>query len=185
MTELELQAQVAECSVAGCGRQSKCRGYCAKHYTRYYRHGDPSINLRHGVKKHPLYQTWLNMKNRCSNPKSQDWSRYGGRGIKVCAEWANDFECFVNDMGDRPKGYTLDRVDTNGDYCKDNCRWANKYEQAWNKANSRVKLRGIKKNGRSYVARITADRKEISKSFSDIEEAIAFRKELEKRYARA
>lgn len=188
-SEADLQVQAADylrCSVVGCNKPAKSRGYCAKHYTRFYRHGNALTNMRPGNKKHLLYSTWLAMKNRCNNPRGKDWQRYGGRGIRVCERWSNSFEAFANDMGDRPNGCTLDRIDTNGNYCPDNCRWANKYEQAWNKTTTKGALRGTKKNRNRYTARITVDCKEIYLgNFKTLAEAISARKEAEKQYARA
>lgn len=179
-----MKESTLQCHVADCDKPSKCHGYCAKHYTRFYRHGDPLVNLHKGVKKHPLYGTWLAMKNRCYNPNSEDWPRYGGRGIRVCDKWRDDFCAFADDMGERPDDYTLDRIDFNGDYCPENCRWANKYEQAWNKSNTRGKLRGVKKTKSGYRARISYNCHEISKSFATVDEAIAYRAVLEAKYGR-
>jgi hypothetical protein len=86
--------------------------------------------------KHPLYPTWSNMKQRCYNPNRPDYERYGKRGITVCDTWINDFWAFVKDMGDRPKGYSLERIDNSKGYSPDNCRWASTQEQSENKRNN-------------------------------------------------
>lgn len=94
------------------------------------------IHRTHGGAYHPLYQTWCNIKQRCSNPNHKDYPRYGGRGIVMCDRWANDFGAFLEDIGERPDGsYSLDRIDGDKDYEPENVRWATPEEQARNKDN--------------------------------------------------
>ncbi len=95
--------------------------------------GEGATRFKHGSIRHPLYSTWRNMLDRCRNPSNQDWHIYGGKGVKVCDEWLSDFLAFVNDMGPKPSPkHSIDRKDSNGDYTKDNCRWATAKEQARN-----------------------------------------------------
>jgi hypothetical protein len=78
------------------------------------------------------YNSWLSMKSRCNYLKNKDWFNYGGRGIKVCDRWISSFENFLQDMGNRPKGFTIDRIDPNGNYEPSNCRWADNKTQRHN-----------------------------------------------------
>lgn len=87
-------------------------------------------------RRHPLYRTWVSMRSRCNNPKVNNYHNYGGRGIKVCKEWQESFVTFIKDMGERPRGYTLDRIDNDGNYCRENCKWSTKKEQALNRRKS-------------------------------------------------
>ena len=77
---------------------------------------------------------WQGMHNRCRNPDFNDWEHYGGRGITVCERW-KDFSNFLQDMGERPEGTSIDRIDVNLGYTLGNCRWATPKEQAANKRN--------------------------------------------------
>jgi hypothetical protein len=85
----------------------------------------------HGMFGTPTYKSWENMHRRCKYSYDKSFKNYGGRGIKVAPEWSS-FINFFDDMGFRPDGLTLDRLDVNGDYCKDNCRWASSKTQSRN-----------------------------------------------------
>lgn len=92
----------------------------------------------HGLTKHPLYQPWAQMKYRCDNPNHIDYHRYGARGITYDSKW-QDFTEFLSDMEPSwVRGLTLDRIDVNGNYCKKNCRWADRKVQAINRRNTKL-----------------------------------------------
>lgn len=94
-------------------------------------HNNGSWNVTHGMAGTPTYKTWSHMLARCRNPNNGSWPDYGGRGIAVCPEWES-FEAFLRDMGKKPRGKTLDRIDVNGNYEPGNCRWATAKVQARN-----------------------------------------------------
>lgn len=86
----------------------------------------------------PEYIAWHSMKQRCLNPTNDRYHRYGGRGIKICRAWIDDFRAFLSDMGRRPSGTTIERRDNDGGYCKDNCKWATNHEQSRNTSRNRM-----------------------------------------------
>jgi hypothetical protein len=93
-------------------------------------------NLQHGHRPRAgataTYKSWMRMKARCHNPRNIGWKDYGGRGICVCPQWQR-FEGFLTDMGERPTGTTLERINVDGDYELANCRWATPLEQGANR----------------------------------------------------
>jgi hypothetical protein len=97
-------------------------------------------STKHGhasrVKHSKEYQAWSNMKNRCLDENNKQYKDYGGRGITLCKEWL-DFENFINDMG-FCNGLTLDRIDVNGNYEPNNCKWSSQIEQQRNKRNNHI-----------------------------------------------
>lgn len=97
------------------------------------------LNKTHGMAKTSIYSIYRNMINRCYNKKVKCYKNYGGRGIKVCQRWLDGFENFYEDMGPRPSDkHSIDRIDNNGDYCLENCRWTTAQEQGNNRRNNRI-----------------------------------------------
>ena len=134
-------------------------------------------NYKHGMTDMSEHNTWRAMFQRCTNPKDKRFKNYGGRGITVCDRWKK-FVNFYEDMGDRPKGLTIDRVNNNGNYEKSNCRWATLIEQANNKClykNNKTGIAGIcwNKQHQKYQVLKTAQGKRVFLGlFTDINEAI-------------
>jgi adenylate kinase family enzyme len=179
------------CRMDNCQDDAYVKGLCKKHYARWYHNGDPNI-----VKKvkgenrtaNPLYKAYHAMRDRCYNPNNTHYEYYGGRGITVCERWSGNsgFSNFLKDMGERPKNYTLDRIDNNKGYSPENCRWADRPTQQYNQRISVTNTSGYKgvhyykKNGKwtAYIT-INGKRKHLG-YFARKQDAIRARKAEER-----
>lgn len=188
-----------KCKVDGCkgygypdnkGRTYFTKGYCGKHYSRIRILGRLELDHKepeqHGLSKHPLYRTWIEMIKRCTNENLKEYKYYGGRGITVCDRWSESFVNFLEDMGDKPtKKHSLDRIDNDKGYYKENCRWITQNYQNLNKRKPSQNTSGHKgvsyhKLTNKWRACISFNGEYISLGlYKDINDAIAARKKAE------
>ena len=163
-----------ECSCS-CGRTAVVSGYllragktnscgCLRAEIR------PSLTRTHGASSltssPELRRTWMCWKgilSRCNNPNTRIYQHYGGRGITICDRW-NNFQVFLSDMGLKPHGYTIGRIDNNAGYHKENCRWETMSEQANNRRSSRLlTIQGRTQSLMSWCAEYGIDRNTVTK----------------------
>lgn len=187
------------CKVADCDRTDiKGKGMCNKHYQRWKAHGTTDLLMEYkGPRKdYPSeYRSWEAMKQRCLRETHKYYHLYGGRGVKICEHWLgiHGFANFMEDMGPKPSHkigknnrciYTLDRIDVDGDYCPENCRWATEYQQQNNKRNN-VKTPGVNWSAREkrWKARWRVNGRSLCTTHRTYQEAVNQRKKWEQEYA--
>lgn len=137
MTIVGMSGGYAEC-VCRCGNVKTVRKYSLRNGNIkscgcFHKEIVSLVRTTHGMSNTKTYSSWYSMIQRCTNKNNINYAKYGGRGISVCKEWMESFVNFVSDMGSRPTGKTIDRVDVNGNYEPSNCRWATQAEQNKNK----------------------------------------------------
>lgn len=114
----------------GCEMESKLpRGWASREYPGHNVHIPGTTNYL----RSRTFQSWFNLIVRCHYPSHAGYNDYGARGIRVCSKWLNSFDAFLEDMGHRPAGTTIDRIDVDGNYEPSNCQWSTKQEQEQNK----------------------------------------------------
>lgn len=156
-----------KCTIDGCERANRIyNNMCHYH------------NVKDWRGKRPEYQTWSDMKSRCYNKNNTAYKNYGGRGISVCSRWINSYDNFIADMGERPEGMTLDRINNSLGYSPENCKWSTVDEQLENRRHYKSNKSGhvgvyYIDDRNKWVVRKTINGKSIYLGiYDDIEKAI-------------
>ena len=184
-----------KCRLSYCCKPVRYNKLCNKHAEWQRRHPKQPIvyneqtHEKHGMSKHPVYRTWVDMIRRCYDKNSPVYEHYGGRGITVCDEWKDSFLTFYSDIGKRPKALTLDRINNDGDYEPSNCRWATQKEQIINRRiskNNKTGITGVSFYNGKYHAELYRDGKKIFRnSFETLEDAVEARRGAEQAYIKS
>lgn len=147
-----VQARSGDLTMGKTTRCRSCRDRFAKNRHGYTSARGPS----------PTYRSWQSMKQRCINPSATHYHRYGGRGITVCDRWRESFVNFLADMGERPSlAHTIDRLDNDGPYSPENCRWATRHEQTRRGHRVLANIRPLTHEGETLSVAEWAERKGI------------------------
>lgn len=185
-----------ECKIKGCGNPVlvASKMLCNRHYLLWRRNGSPLVQKRrtsenNGGRSNKLYKTWSMIHQRCTNPKNPNYKNYGGRGVKMYEPWKNSFTEFNNyileNLGERPEGMTLDRINTDGNYEPGNLRWADHAVQMHNRrVIARSGVQGViqRKDTGKWVATIKRHGVLERKEFDTLEDATEQRKIWEEKY---
>lgn len=154
------------CNVEWCEKKHNSNWFCRNHSRAYKLYWDPlhtEVLVGYNVQKHYLYSTYKSMKLRCTSKSCKHYDTYWWRWISLCERWSwvDGFLNFIDDMWDRPKWYTLDRIDVNWNYCKENCRWADNFTQSNNKRSNKKVWVYYDKRYNKYTATITHNKKRV------------------------
>lgn len=171
-----------------CGKVTICRGTHLKS-GKIRSCGCLALDTRtnHGWHGTPEYRAYYNIQKRCYDKSDPRYNDYGGRGIRVCRRWLDSFNNFIADMGPRPgDDYSIDRIDVNGDYSPENCKWSDRVEQARNtrvRRDSKTGVRGVTQTGSRYHAQLYCNGKNHNLGwYSSLEEAVKARLDGEIEY---
>lgn len=169
------------CTVPGCEAKHHAKGYCRKHHGRRRSdkpgfdvlkdfHGKTNRGKVDGVYlKSREYSTWQSMKQRCYNPNNRWYKAYGGRGITICDEWRESFMAFYRDMGDKPEGMSIDRIDNDGNYEPGNCRWTTQKVQRNNQRKKEGTMATLVENIDKEIKKAKEARKQLDNDIKELE----------------